>query len=62
MKDCRIDSYRDGSRSLYHRATHIPTGTVVEQDGAAAWGIAGRWRIISALQKAVADLQKPRQE
>jgi protein subunit release factor A len=30
MRDVRIDAYRAGPVVTYYRATHIPTGTVVE--------------------------------
>lgn len=28
-KDCRLEGFRAGRSALWHKATHLPTGTVV---------------------------------
>ncbi len=60
ISDCRIDGVSDGDRTLYVRATHIPTGIVVEPQGGDAekWGAVGRRLLIAALEHEVLRAQR----
>lgn len=60
VKDCRIDWVRESSTvvSYYYRATHRPTGTVVQQRGPESWNWLGRRRLLLRLRAAVEEKQR----
>lgn len=52
-EDCRLEGFGDALESYWLRATHIPTGTVVEMLEGSAAGTAGKRRLMEKLQEAV---------
>lgn len=53
-KDCRIEGFRSGGTSRWYKATHLPTGTVVEFGN----GLTSKREAMKALQSAVNDMEQ----
>lgn len=56
-EDCRLEGCRDNQAAFWTRATHIPTGVVVELPGGGAIGLAGKRLLMEKLQRAVNEAQ-----
>ena len=56
-EDCRLEGYSVAWVTYWYKATHIPTGTVVELPMADGAGMEGRKRLAELLEREV--LRKP---